>query len=245
MTDSTQDKAAVGPLSAGDLNRAHAAWLLALAKLPDDVEVNMTTEEAQTALRAALEAVILAPTAPNLSTKPPETNTSAGRVKETAKNEHVAAPVEADCGIHGKVPGPICIRCAELGSPMGSTAPVEAGGSFEERAIMLTKKHGNPVGTDYEQGQNDMGHRMVTMAREADAAIAALRPQPSGETPGAAEAFDAVDVADRLIERAYGDEVPVEWTKTFKGVAKARSAMKSTAAKEGDAPQGDAASDAG
>ena len=38
----------------------------------------------------------LAPTAPaeDVSTKPLETNTSAGRVKETAKNEHVTAPVE-------------------------------------------------------------------------------------------------------------------------------------------------------
>lgn len=44
-------------------------------------------------------------------------------------------------------------------------------GEFEARALMLVQKHGNPVGTDYEQGQNDMGHRMVTLARDADAAI--------------------------------------------------------------------------
>jgi hypothetical protein len=37
----------------------------------------------------------LAPTAPDVSTKPLETDTSAGRVKETAKTEHVTAPVEA------------------------------------------------------------------------------------------------------------------------------------------------------
>ena len=37
-----------------------------------------------------------APTAPaDVSTKPLETNTSAGRVKEAAKNEHVTAPVKA------------------------------------------------------------------------------------------------------------------------------------------------------
>lgn len=57
-------------------------------------------------------------------------------------------------------------------------APAEAG-SFEERAIMLVRKHGDPNGSDYEQGQNDMGHRMVTMAREADAL---LRAQPQARS---------------------------------------------------------------
>lgn len=63
-------------------------------------------------------------------------------------------------------------------APNPSAAKTEA---FEARALMLVQKHGNPVGTDYEQGQNDMGHRMVTMARDADAAILSARthPQPS------------------------------------------------------------------
>lgn len=43
------------------------------------------------------------------------------------------------------------------------------------------------------------------------------------KTPGAAAAFDALDVADRLIERAYGDEIPPEWTKAYRRVAKARA----------------------
>lgn len=51
--------------------------------------------------------------------------------------------------------------------------------------------------------------------------------------PGATEAFDAIDVADRLIERAYGDEIPADWTKAHGRVAKARAALKSTAAQEG------------
>lgn len=71
-----------------------------------------------------------------------------------------------------------------------------AAGSFEERAIMLTKKHGNPVGTDYEQGQNDMGYRMVTMARDADAALAAARAHPS---PTPAADADRVRIAVELI----------------------------------------------
>ena len=84
---------------------------------------------------------------------------------------------------------------------------------------------------------------LIGVLADRDLEIATLRARPSPtpaadadrvrETPGAAEAFDAVDVADRLIERAYGDEVPAEWTKTFKGVAKARSAMKSAPPADG------------
>jgi hypothetical protein len=54
-----------------------------------------------------------------------------------------------------------------------STPSLSGGGSFEARAVELVQKHGNPNGTDYEQGQNDMGHRMVTLAQDADRAIAA------------------------------------------------------------------------
>lgn len=43
-------------------------------------------------------------------------------------------------------------------------------------------------------------------------------------TPGAVEAFRAIDVADRLIQAAYGDDVPKEWNKAWKSVAKARAA---------------------
>lgn len=44
-------------VSDDDVRRAHAAWIVALGKLPVGVEVLMTTEQAQTALRAAIEAV--------------------------------------------------------------------------------------------------------------------------------------------------------------------------------------------
>ncbi|MET3790711.1 hypothetical protein [Aquamicrobium terrae] len=44
-----------------------------------------------------------------------------------------------------------------------------------------------------------------------------------GMTPGAAEAFAALDLADRLIESAYGTDTPREWNKAFRQVAKARS----------------------
>ena len=43
------------------------------------------------------------------------------------------------------------------------------------------------------------------------------------QTAGAPEAFDALDLADRLIERAYGGDTPPEWTKAYRGVAKARA----------------------
>ncbi len=37
------------------------------------------------------------------------------------------------------------------------------------------------------------------------------------------EAFVALDLADRLIESAYGTDTPREWDKAFRSVAKARS----------------------
>ncbi|TPM37017.1 hypothetical protein [Mesorhizobium sp. B2-3-2] len=43
-------------------------------------------------------------------------------------------------------------------------------------------------------------------------------------TPGAEEAFAALDLADRLIERGYGNETPKEWHNAYRAVAKARSA---------------------
>ena len=47
-------------------------------------------------------------------------------------------------------------------------------------ALEMTKKHGNPDGTDYEQGQNDMGFRWVS---QLDTMIAALsKPNAPGET---------------------------------------------------------------
>lgn len=54
-------------------------------------------------------------------------------------------------------------------------------GSFEAEAFALYKTYGNPNGTDYEQGQNDMGARMVALAKRADTAIAALSAAPTGE----------------------------------------------------------------
>ena len=42
-------------------------------------------------------------------------------------------------------------------------------------------------------------------------------------TPGAPEAFAALDVADRIIERAFGTEVPGDWHEAYRAVAKARS----------------------
>ncbi|MCC4295812.1 hypothetical protein [Brevundimonas aurantiaca] len=112
------------------------------------------------------------------------------------------APVEADCGIHGKVPGPVCIRCAELGSPMGSTAPVEAGGSERDSARDQLAKLINPeafvpmedvIGMRKAYVLADKiiahtGYDGINWKAEWEAACsawiadAALRPQPSGET---------------------------------------------------------------
>jgi len=44
-------------------------------------------------------------------------------------------------------------------------------------------------------------------------------------TPGADEAFDALDLADNLIGRAYGTDVPVEWNRAIKKVARARTIL--------------------
>lgn len=75
-------------------------------------------------------------------------------------------------------------------------APTDAGGAvseaafsdrvqaalkiMRERALELTLKHGNPYGTDYEQGVNDHGHRWVTQLDDI-LALAALTPAPQAE----------------------------------------------------------------
>ncbi len=127
----TQDKPAVGPLSAAkELERLNAYN-------PDDVDLEIIKQR----VVAVFDALIrLAPTAPaDVSTKPLETNTSAEHVKETAKNEHV-------------------------------TAPVEAGGWDEAKLIAYEDAHAVAV---------EMGYPSLTEALEH---LAALRPQPSGET---------------------------------------------------------------
>lgn len=230
----TQDKPAVGPLSAAkELERLNAynpddvdleiikqrvvAVFDALIRLAPTAPLSVDDHDERMALRHGT-GMAFSPTAPaDVSTKPLETNTSAEHVKETAKNEHVGslpecdgcdashrcmgvgnvcnptAPVEADCGIHGKVPGPVCIRCAELGSPMGSTAPVEAGGSEREalvsdvanlkaqfERIFARSPQDRPAYKDGGQpfGHGDLRHFIKVLGKVE----AALRPQPSGET---------------------------------------------------------------
>lgn len=48
------------------LVRAHAAWMLALSKMPDHVQIVMTTEEAQTALKAAIAVARAEPPPPSV-----------------------------------------------------------------------------------------------------------------------------------------------------------------------------------
>jgi hypothetical protein len=52
---------------------------------------------------------------------------------------------------------------------------------------------------------------------------AAPEPLRVAETPGAQEAFRALDVADRIIERACGVDVAQEWNDVYAAVAEARS----------------------
>lgn len=73
---------------------------------------------------------------------------------------------------------------------------------------------------------------------EAASALEATKGQAEAITPGAMEAFTALDVADRIIERAFGTEVPNDWNDAYRAVAKARSrkprrALASPATKEG------------
>lgn len=46
---------------------------------------------------------------------------------------------------------------------------------MRERALELTKKHGDPNGTDYEQGVNDHGHRWLTQIDDLLALISPAR----------------------------------------------------------------------
>lgn len=61
-------------------------------------------------------------------------------------------------------------------------------------------------------------------------------------TPGAAEAFEALDVADALIERAYGTDVPEEWNAAIRRVQEART--KTQRRRSGTAGQSQEARDA-
>lgn len=67
-------------------------------------------------------------------------------------------------------------------------------------------------------------HRLIRAALEA--ILPLIDPAGGGEgKAGASEAFTALDLADKLIERAYGSDIPKEWNKAYRGVAKARSAL--------------------
>lgn len=113
----------------------------------------------------------LAPTAPaeDVSTKPLETNTSAGRVKETAKNEHVTAPVEAGG--------------SEREALVSDVANLKA--QFER--IFARSPQDRPAYKDGGQpfGHGDLRHFIKVLGKVE----AALRPQPSGETREAVAAL--------------------------------------------------------
>lgn len=63
----------------------------------------------------------------------------------------------------------------------------------------------------------------ATDVREVLTAALSVAPAGVERTPGAKEAFSAIDLADRLISSAYGDEVPKEWHKAIRTVQKARA----------------------
>lgn len=82
-------------------------------------------------------------------------------------------------------------------------AAVEKVGAFAAEALALVWKHGNPNGTPYEQGQNDMGHRMVTLASRADAALSASNARAVAAEEALREAQDTlIGAATRL--RSFG-----------------------------------------
>jgi len=195
----TQDKPAVGPLSAGDLNRAHAAWLLALANLPDDVEVNMTTEEAQTALRAALEAVSLAPTAPV---------EASGSERESEAWEWLGQLYPNDA------PSDLAYDANEM-----IDAFLAGSGRSDRMAKALERIAGEQ---QYRSGycQTDItvepalsADEAQTVAREALAHNPALRPQPSGETlQSLAQAFEDAMEGSHGAWAVSGDYSPLSAT---------------------------------
>lgn len=47
-----------GAVTEAQVVRAHAAWVCALGKMPESVEVVMTTDQARAAIRSALEAAL-------------------------------------------------------------------------------------------------------------------------------------------------------------------------------------------
>ena len=77
------------------------------------------------------------------------------------------------------------VRCVNCGASLASLAAPVVPVGVRERVLdelltwidAMTEKHGNPVGTDYEQGVNDQGFRI---RGKVAAIIAALRPTDTG-----------------------------------------------------------------
>lgn len=74
---------------------------------------------------------------------------------------------------------------------------------------------------------HDFDRHASSSLAKADAILALIASEREGmrETPGALEAFAALDVADRIIEREMGVDVPPEWNAAYRKVAKVRAAL--------------------
>ncbi|WP_420961137.1 hypothetical protein [Brucella sp. IR073] len=75
--------------------------------------------------------------------------------------------------------------------------------------------------------QADYERRILAAIAQAPAPVVA-------DAPGAVEAFNALDLADRLIERGYGTDTPKEWHDAYKAVARARRAKRPHPASKAD-----------
>lgn len=136
----------------------------------------------------------------------------------------------------------------ETGEPLAPGAPIPTGYAWEEDPVVaLLPRDVQVAHMTFRKGVKLQ--TFVDAAARWHAAFMATRPQQDNpwanqgeqteaefftpattafsqqdEGSGAAQAFDAVDVADRLIEAAYGTDVPAEWDTALRAVADARAA---------------------
>lgn len=195
----TQDKPAVGPLSAkhmisqlAKLQREQAGWASRLGQPGCAARLN-AADNAE-ALAWAVKKLcdhsadadnMVTTTAPaDVSTKPLETNTSGRRVKGTAKNEHVTAPVEAG----------------------GSERVSDAIRAKYEKVKATTYRAGTPA-ERMKEGKLDGLNTALAIAMVTEDRLSALRPQPSGETlQSLAQAFEDAMEGSHGAWAVSGDE---------------------------------------
>lgn len=124
----------------------------------------------------------------HLQAAPAPSSLAGGEVPEAAKR--LGSDIDEGRITDFAVSRDIAIVLAALSPEAPARDGVEADGTIylmlhgmRSWALEMIRKHGDPNGTDYEQGQNDMGHRWVSSIDERLARLDALTPRHEAPAP--------------------------------------------------------------